>query len=332
MFKLLLLLFVFGVCGALSAEEGKGTVGSLVVVQGAGGEDEFGKLFSDWVEQWMEVGERGEMDVFVVGRKQGGILNEGSTDRDLLITRLEEESETGPPLWVVLIGHGTYDRRDAKFNLVGPDVSASELDGWLSRFSRTVVIINAASASGPFLDRLSRKGRIVVTATKSGSELQFARFGGYLAGAIGSSKGDLDKDGQVSLLEAFLLASKLTQEFYSTEGRLSTEHALMDDNADGKGTRSEFFKGVRAVKKPQGGASLDGALAHQIHVVLGEFEQTMSQALRDRRNELERRVFRLRERKPKLKDEEYYQQLEELMVEIGAIYQEAEKAKQASGS
>ena len=332
MFRLLLISLGFGLCWALSAEGGKASVGSLVVVQGAGGEDEYGKLFSGWVEQWAEVAERGKMDVFFVGRRRGGDLNEGSSDRDLLIKRLETEPEKGPPLWVVLIGHGTFDRRDAKFNLVGPDVSASELDQWLARFSRTVVVINAASASGPFLDRLSRKGRIVITATKSGSEVQFARFGGFLAGAIGSSKGDLDKDGQVSLLEAFLLASKLTQEFYSTEGRLSTEHALMDDNADSKGTRSEFFKGVRAIKKPQGGASLDGALAHQIHVVLSEFEQTMSQALRDRRDELERRVFRLRERKSKLKEEKYYQQLEELMIEIGAIYQEAEKAKESFGS
>ncbi len=294
--------------------------GDLIVIQGAAGEEEFGKLFSEWAKQWMEVGERGGLKTTLIG---GGKQGE-ATDLDRLKELLGKTPEGGEPMWLVMIGHGTFDRRQARFNLEGPDFTATEMDGWLARFSRTVVVINAASASAPFMDRLSGPGRVVVTATKSGSEVQFTRFGGYMARAINSDEGDLDKDGQVSLLEAFLLAAKLTEEFYVSEGRLSTEHALMDDNGDAKGTRSEFFKGVRAVKKPKGGLSLDGGRAHQLHVVLGEFEQSMPAELRQKRDALEREVFVLREKKNKLPEKDYYDQLENLMLRIGAIYGEAE--------
>ena len=104
----------------------------------------------------------------------------------------------------MLIGHGTFDGREAKFNLRGPDVTDVELADWLLPFKRPVVVINCASASGPFINRLSGANRVVVTATKSGNEINFARFGQYIAEAIADPRADLDKDGQVSLLEAFL--------------------------------------------------------------------------------------------------------------------------------
>jgi len=300
----------------------------MILVKGAPGEEAFGKLFSEWVEQWESVGKKGEVAMVTIGDEPV----EGREDVDRFKELLAALPEDGEPLWIVLIGHGTFDRRDARFNMVGPDFTAKELDEWLVRFSRKVVIINAASASGPFLDRLSRQGRVVVTATKSGTEVNFARFGGYLAHAISSDEGDLDKDGQTSLLEAYLLASKLTEEFYQSEGRLATEHALIDDNGDAKGTRSEFFQGVRAVKKPKGGASIDGELAHQLHLVLGEFEKAIPSELRAKRDELEKKVFELREKRNQLDEDAYYDQLEELMLQIGKIYAEAERRLQTKGS
>ena len=97
------------------------------------------------------------------------------------------ESSTGSqtsPLWIVFIGHGTFTRGVAKFNLRGPDVTAEELDQWLQPHTRPVVVVNCASASGPFVNRLSGKNRIVVAATKSGTEQNFARFGKYFAQAM----------------------------------------------------------------------------------------------------------------------------------------------------
>ena len=77
---------------------------------------------------------------------------------------------------------------------------------------------------------------------------------------------DLDKDGQTSLLEAFLIASKQTADYYKSQARLSSEHALIDDNADGKGTPADWFEGTRLTRKPKDGAA-DGLKANQFHLI-----------------------------------------------------------------
>ena len=96
------------------------------------------------------------------------------------------------------------------------------------------------------------QNRVVVTATRSGDEQNFARFGQYLAEAIADPRADLDKDGQVSLLEAFLTASSRVDEYYRTRSQLATEHALLDDNGDRLGTPADWFRGVRATEARQG--------------------------------------------------------------------------------
>src|SRR4029450_8981839 len=118
-------------------------------------------------------------------------------------------------------------------------------------------------------------------------ENNFARFGGFLAASLNEPAADLDQDGQTSLLEAFLRASHLTREFYATEGRLATEHALIDDNGDGLGTPADWFRGVRAVKTAANSAGVDGLRAHQIHLVRSEQERNLSPAVRAKRDELE---------------------------------------------
>jgi hypothetical protein len=130
----------------------------------------------------------------------------------------------------------------AKFNLRGPDLTATELALDLQPFTRPLVIINAASASAPFMNLLKGPDRIVVTSTRSGYQQNYARFGLYLAEAIADPRGDLDKDGQTSVLEAYISAAQSVAEFYKTEARLATEHALLDDNGDGRGTPADWFR------------------------------------------------------------------------------------------
>ena len=123
------------------------------------------------------------------------------------------------------------------------------------------------------------------------------RFGNYLARDVADPAADLDKDGQTSLLEAFLMASRQTEHFYKEAGRLATEHALLDDNGDGLGTPADWFRGVRAVKKAANGKSVDGVRAHQMNLVRSANEQELSPALRARRDELEAQLSALRDRK-----------------------------------
>ena len=128
---------------------------------------------------------------------------------------------------------------------------------------------------------------MIISATRSGNEQNFTRFGQHFAEAIADPQGDLDQDGQTSLLEAFLSASARVAEFYKTEGRLATEHALIDDNGDGLGTPADWFRGTRATKQPKDGRSLDGLRAHQFHLVRSAEEQRLSAEARARRDELE---------------------------------------------
>ena len=310
-------LFVLLACAFFAA--GAESRPSLVVVVGAEGTEEYGRQFRQWAGRWEEAAQRGNADVAVIGLREPGTM----TDRQRLQERLA--ASAGPasePLWLVLIGHGTFDGKTARFNLRGPDVSAADLAVWMKPLARPLAIVNCASCSGPFLNELSGPDRVVITATKSGHEANFARFGEYISAAIGDPKADLDKDEQVSLLEAYLLGSSGVREFYLQEGRLATEHALLDDNGDRLGTPADWFKGVRAVKTAKNGARPDGLRASQFHLVPGPREQQLSPASRQRRDQLEQELARLREHKSELSEDDYFQQLESLLVELSRLYAE----------
>jgi hypothetical protein len=109
-------------------------------------------------------------------------------------------------------------------------------------------------------------------------------------------------------------------EFYRTEGRLATEHALLDDDGDGRGTPADWFRGMRPVKKPQGNASVDGARAHQLHLVLSQAEQAIPPDVRAKRDALELEIGRLRANKSQRPNEKYYDELEKLLLRLADTY------------
>jgi hypothetical protein len=286
---------------------------TVIIVAGAAGEEEFGKQFADWAALWMKAADQGGANHVVIGL---GDTN-GMTDLERLKQALAAEpKESAADLWLVLLGHGTFDGREAKFNLRGPDFSATELAAWLQPFKRPLAVIDCSASSAPFMNKLAGPGRVVITATRSGSEENFARFGKYISEAIADPEADLDKDRQTSLLEAFLMASRRVAEFYKGEGRLATEHALLDDNGDGLGTPADWFRGIRAVKRAKDGAALDGQRAHQYYLVRSEQERKIPPALRARRDDLELQVAKLRDGKAKLGEDDYYSQLEPLLLEL----------------
>ena len=291
---------------------------TVLVVAGAPGDSEFEPDFRAQLETWKKVSEAAGANHVAIGASERGAHED---DREWLRRTLEVERKDGPAeLWIVLVGHGTFDGQEAKFNLRGPDVSATELAEWLKPFQRRLAIIDTASSSAPFMAKLAAPERVVVTATRSGHEQNYARFGKYFAGAIADPRSDLDKDGQISLLEAFLSGSHRTAEFYKTEGRLATEHALIDDNGDGLGTPADWFRGVRATKKARDDAPLDGARAHQFHLVRSLAEQQLSADARTRRDAIELQVAQLRERKATMAEAEYFRELEKLLLELAAVY------------
>ena len=294
----------------------------VIVVVGAAGTPEYAVQFGEWAALWEKACINGQAIYISVGLDE---IKESSDHARLQKILTNELKDSPVALWLVLIGHGTFDGRTAKFNLRGPDVSADELDEWLKPFIRPVAVINTASSSAPFLTRLSARQRVIITATKSGFEQNFTRFGQYLAESISNPEADLDKDNQTSLLEAFLTASNRVDEFYSAAGRLITEHALLDDNGDGLGTRADWFRGIRPVQKARDDAPLDGYRAHQFYLVCSEDEMKMPPTLRAQRDMLELEVMKLRDSKENFSEDEYFSKLETLLYDIAKIYEQTEK-------
>jgi hypothetical protein len=294
----------------------------VIVVRGASGTDEYGELFDSWANRWAKAARQGGGTLVAVGSQNAQVDAAGEAEKrindfDLLQSTVAKWAQRN-----VLIGHGTFDGRTARFNLQGQDVSAKQFEDWLKPVKTPVAFINCASSSAPFMKRLAEPGRVLVTATKSGSEQNFARFGEFMSLAIGDVKFDLDKDGQTSLFEAFLAASRRTDEFYETEGRLATEHALLDDNGDGNGVRADWFRGVRVVKKAASGAGVDWQKAHQMHLVRSDAEKNLPVEVRRERDRIELSVISLRDRKSEFENEdEYYAQLETLLISLANIYE-----------
>lgn len=289
---------------------------TVLVVVGASGDEQFATNFVEQAVLWTAASERAGARRIEIGRTPGGTNDVGE-----LKAALEAAAQaTDTELWLVLIGHGTFDGKEARFNLRGPDVSASELAAWLKPMRRPLAVINTTSASSPFLKALAGTNRVVITATRSGYEQSVARFGAEFAKSLSLPSADLDQDGQTSLLELFLNASAQVAESYKTQGRLLTEHALLDDNGDGMGTPAEWFRGLRSTKKPDGGGALDGLRAHQWNLIRSAEEAKLSVAQRARRDQLELAIAGLRDRKAQLSEEVYWPKLESLLVELAHLY------------
>ena len=292
---------------------------TLIVVTGAAGEKEFGEQFRASAKRWHEFAKKQDWQLIALGSSSG----DSASDHDLLKQAIEKESSlpADAELWFVLIGHGTFASNVAKFNLVGPDVSANELSEWIEPLKAKCVIINCSSSSGPFVTALGGKNRVVVTATRSGSEQNFSRFGTYLSEAIGSLAADVDHDQEVSVLEAFLAASSQTERFYREDARLATEHALLDDNGDRVGTGGDFYRGARPAKEPEPGKQVDGRIASRaILFSAPDAPKFTSEELAERQR-IEEQIDALRTRKKQLTEEAYLAQLEPLCIELAKIYQ-----------
>jgi hypothetical protein len=213
-------------------------------------------------------------------------------------------------LLIVLIGHGTFDGTDAKFNLVGPDLESSEWSDLLRQLPGRLVVVNTAAASFPFLERFAGPRRIVVTATDTAAQRFDTIFPEYFVQSIADLAGDLDKNGRVSVWEAFAAASASVRRHYQQRGQLSTERALLDDNGDGVG--NEF-------SSPRD----DGSLASRTYLDeslpgAAPTDEVMLKLLQ-RKAMLEAEVDDLKIRKAFLSAAEYAREFERIMIDLAQV-------------
>ena len=243
------------------------------------------------------------------------------------IDAIATRAEPGDHVVIVLFGHGSFTDT-ARINLPGRDLSADDFAALLDRLTvEHVTFVNTASASGPFVEKLSGKGRIVMTATRTGGERNASVFGGYFVEAFADGEPDADqnKDNRVSMLEAFVFARLRVEQSYEADGRLATEHALLDDNGDGEGTSEpDELEGDGTVARTlffTSGAPARSAMAFPDDIDLGR--------LYEERQTLERRVDELRRLRDGADPEQYEQELERLLVELALKSREI-RQKEAS--
>ena len=216
---------------------------------------------------------------------------------------------------IVLLGHGTYDGDVAKFNLVGPDMTAKDWTDVLTGVQGRVTVVNTTEASFPFLEALSSKGRVVITATHSAAQKYATVFPEYFVKAMKEASTDLDKNGRTSIFEVFASASASVKQHFEQRGQLLTEHALIDDNGDGKGRQV-------ADEGPDGGLARIAFL--DAEVVADSANPELANLIK-RRRALEAQAEEHKQLKGVMPDAEWTAQFEKLMLELAQVSAEIRK-------
>jgi hypothetical protein len=291
-----------------------------LIVSGATGGEEYGVQYAAWIGTLQRtLVERMQFDpsrvtVLSEGEKPDIAATAGNVRR--VIASVREQMARGDLLFVLLVGHGTFDGVDAKFNLVGPDLEASEWAALFKPLPGQVVIVNTTAGSFPFIERLSGPKRVVITATDSVAQRFDTVFAEYFVGAFEDEAADLDKNARVSIWEAFASAAAAVRRHYQQRGQLSTERPLLDDNGDGVGTSAS----------EQG---TDGAQASRVYL---EAEQpgaapTDEELLKllQRKALLEGELEELKIRKAFLPADEYTKEFERIITEYARVSSEVRK-------
>ncbi len=292
----------------------------LVLISGLGGEPEYTQAFHGWLSRFADaaterygvpaerityLGEKTELDPTRIRAR--------STAENIRAAFAEVAAAMAPAdeLVVLLAGHGTFRNDEARFNIPGPDLSPRELDDLLDGLGeRRITFINTATASGPFIAALSAPNRTIITATRTGRERNLTRFGLHFVDAFVGEGADVDRNSRVSMLEAFGYAVREVEREYEGDNLLLTEHAVLDDNGDGEGSRE--------LDDPAG----DGALARTVFLAsaggaAGEAAVSPElRALHEEKAAIEARIADLRRVKDQLPLERYENELEELLVEL----------------
>lgn len=212
-----------------------------IIVEGAPGEAKYAEQHAGWREKLAKV----LRETYKIPDQQLIVLagsGEGAqATSDGVRAAIDRFSGVVRPLdvvLIVLIGHGTFDGEHAKFNLVGPDLSAAEWKGLVDKLQGEVVFVNTASASSPFLSALAGSKRVIITATAMPAQRFHTIFAEYFIEGLAQNEADIDRNGRRSIFEAFAFASLRVRQHYEQRGQLATERAMIDDDGDGKGRES----------------------------------------------------------------------------------------------
>jgi hypothetical protein len=298
----------------LAAAPGYGEERYALVVSGASGGAQYATQYQQWTDTLsatlVQQFRFDPANVTLLADGTAGPAESTAANVRAALAGVRQRMTRDDLLFVMLIGHGTFDGVDAKFNLVGPDLESSEWAALLRPLAGRVVIVNTTAASFPFLERLAGPRRVVITATDSPAQRFDTIFPEYFITALSDEGADLDKNGRISIWEAFASASGAVRRHYQQRGQLSTEGALLDDNGDGAG-------------KESGKPGDDGSFASRVYLdeSLPDAAPTDEVLLKllQRKTTLEAEVEDLKIRKTFLPATEYAREFERIMIELATV-------------
>ena len=288
----------------------------VVTIAGLGGEPDYDQRFQGNAK-----------DVDRAFKSAGGEVHEtmlsgADATRAKLTETLQQIASQAKPqddFVLILIGHGTFDGFEYKFNLVGPDASADEIAELCDKIpSKRQLIVNTTSASGGSIIPLQRAGRAVIAATKAGTEKNATIFARYWAEALQDPTADTNKDESISAMEAFVYAAKKTADFYDSQKRLATEHAVFEDT------------GKQEAVREASASTGEGLLISNFTLVrLGGAQAAANDpAKRDllaQKEQLEQKIDVLKYQKAAMDPDDYKQQLTENLLQLAKVQEQLDK-------
>ncbi|MBV8811810.1 MAG: caspase family protein [Acidobacteriaceae bacterium] len=279
----------------------------FVTIAGLGGTPEYDAEFAKWAADLDHDLKANGPDARVL------TLTAASATRQQIertFAGIAADAKPNDSLAVFLIGHGSFDGTDYKFNIPGPDITAAELASLMNKIpAQRQLVVNMTSCSGASVASLTRKNRIVIVSTKSGTEKNATVFARYWIDALRDPAADTDKNGTVSALEAFDYAQRKTAAYFESEKLLATEHSMLNDTGEGSAVRDP---------KPANG---EGLLAAAFPIIrpetsIAKATDPAKQKLLAKKEDLEAKIDRLKYEKAALSPEEYKQQLTSLLLEL----------------
>ena len=291
-----------------------------LIISGASGGDKYAEQMAGW---------RNELRASLISRYQFKpefvkvLVDEAAASGEKgnaenvrkLFAEVKKSATKDDFILIVLLGHGTFDGDVAKFNLVGPDLTAKDWSDLLAGVQGRIALVNTTEASFPFLESLTAKGRVVITATDSAAQKYATVFPEYFVKAMTDASSDLDKNGRTSIYEVFAAASAAVKQHYEQRGQLTTERALIDDNGDGKGREA-------SAEGPDGGIARLDYLDNEVAAATGNPELA---ALIKRRQELEQKIEEHKQLKGVMPDGEWQTQFEKMVLELAQVSAEIRK-------
>jgi hypothetical protein len=286
-------------CGLLVLASTSDAALNVIIIEGLGGEERYTTQFADQVTAVQAAAE----SLTSNDRVRAFRANDGSRDEIIAYFEgLASDVHSDDQVILYLIGHGSFDDHEYKFNLPGPDLTGDDIATSLAALpTENQVLINTSSASGAAIEIWNVANRVVITATRSGSERHATSFGRYFAAALSDPTADINKNNVISAQEAFDFAARGVTDYYDQNGQLATEHARI------QGDRADRFSLAR----------LGGAPARTDDSLLTE--------LTAKRDAIAADIDALRLARGNMEQEDYQEQLLQRMLELATAEEAIER-------